>query len=340
MSTIANPSGLSLSCHRVYTYTVPPEIISLIVEEFALPTYIVTRNNNGKKVKDPLPLPPPLRPILCKIRLLSKSFNDAASRLLFRRMVSKSGPLHFAFLRTIINSPHLAKYVRIYHTPTADVRSGHVYGRIKKCLPLMTGLQELVYRKLEIPRDLSRSKPLPRHLPKVKKGKNMPFRLRSFVWFSERTRPDEDVQALEFIATQASMQYLRWDSTRPLPSIHKDTIPQNLLYLDASVDTIVTILPGRPSIEGIRWRSHDRAILDHYSTADINELIRKLCRMEQFHRLSFISLAGNYERSALKYLREQNAEPFPQLTTLALLTIDSSIVSVVQVYLDSDLRHN
>lgn len=304
-----------------HTRVLAQEILHLIVEQLCVPDNLRHTSAGNADVIF-------VRPVLCSLRLVSKSFDEAASRMLFRRMISEDGPTHSAFLRTLIKNPRLARHVRVYYTPTSDVRTGHVYNYIKTCLPLMTGLKELVYRKL-IP---GRRKPLPRHFPNLKTRKK-PFQLKNFIWVSDDWRPEEDDKALEFLSTQRNLDYLRWISTKPLPPSYKEKIPHSIRFLDASVETLVAILPERLSIEGVRWRRHSAPLLDHLTTADIQGLSKKLCRMDEFHRLSFLSLAIGYEPTALEYLCS-DPKLFPRLTTLALVDIDFTSVSVFPVHLD------
>ncbi|KAH9478246.1 40S ribosomal protein S13 [Psilocybe cubensis] len=316
----------------------PQEMLDMIIEQLRVPDNLDPDNEDWTAV----------RFILCKLRRVSQSFNEAASRVLFRQMLSKSGRTHSMFLRTLLKNRRLARHVRIYSTPTSETRTGHVYKYIKQCLPLMTGLNDLVYRTIENPLvpGSSERQPLPRHFPNLKTRKR-PFQLINFTWHSDARRPEEDEKALEFLTTQNSLVYLRWISTRPLPPSYKEKIPLNLRYLDSSVEVLVAVLPERDSIEGVRWRMHRPELLNHLSTADIADLCRKLCRMDKFLNLTFLSLAHGYEEAALQYLCS-TAESFPQMIGLVLgdikfafdMNLGQTFPALRQIFFSNVSEHN
>ncbi|KDR79835.1 hypothetical protein GALMADRAFT_153583 [Galerina marginata CBS 339.88] len=159
-------------------------------------------------------------------------------------MTDTSGTTHYKFLLTIRRHPaELAPLVRIYHTPTGPhEQRGHLWGLIRRCLPLMVNLKELAFRKII---------GNPVHIfPSVGKGQKMPFQLDKFIWMVQSDTYRNQMQT--FLETQNELAHVQWATSQSvILSCSAQTSPK-LKSLEGSTSTIRVLLPSR-SITELYW---------------------------------------------------------------------------------------
>ena len=178
----------------------------------------------------------------------SKQLQMEAERLLYRSLTEPDGTKSFKCLSSVGKSLRRAAYVHAYHVHTT-VHKQHrsIWNLIRRTLPLMVNLKELVFR------DELGSEPHGAIFP----AKFKPH-LEKFAWtvltgnpYQHPKGPEDQSyvsQALKFLEGQTQLRVLHWQplsQTEPNPKPCPESFFPKLDTLIGDIITLQTFLPGR-----------------------------------------------------------------------------------------------
>ena len=202
----------------------PSEIVRLIVEE-------VEGNRS-----------------LVALSRASKQLQLEAERLLYQSLTEADGTKSYKCLSTVRKSLRRAAYVRAYHVhTTVYTQRQSMWNLIKKTLPLMVNLKELVFHHTRIV-----GEPHATIFPA-----KYTCHLNKFVWSSQGypyydpQGPSYISQALKFLEGQTQLRVLHWQpllQTEPNPKPCPDSFFPKLDTLIGDIITLQTFLPGRGKV--------------------------------------------------------------------------------------------
>jgi hypothetical protein len=186
----------------------------------------------------------------------SKQLQMEAERRLYRSLTEENGTKSFKCLSIVKKSPRRAGYVRAYHVhTTVHKQRRSMWNLIKRTLPLMVNLKELVFRHY------IGGEPWMNIFPA-----KYTHHLEKFVWLVTHGNPNQEpkgpkyrcyvAEALKFLEGQTQLQLLHWQpspETEPYPKPCPDAFFPKLDTLIGDIETIRTYLPGRDSITTLQW---------------------------------------------------------------------------------------